>query len=216
MRSSNFMDDQALRDYFKFDQANLDANHSGKLSEKQLKKLIDENKTSKRLRLGFGIVSGLFLLALVSSFPNFLIPMGISLWKAGDMRGTIGAWLGALFWVLCWGGIGIFKIFPLIFYGFKDRNKITLKSVSGPVKLAGGGWTNSHGAVSIDHYLHIRKEKFLVDDELDRYMKQENTYAVYFVEGKNGSNQQILSVEWLEPAVPKETKPVTSAAPPLC
>jgi len=29
-------------------------------------------------------------------------------------------------------------------------------------------------------------------------MKQGDTYAVYFVEGKNGSNQQILSVEWIE------------------
>lgn len=197
------MDDQGLRDYFKFDQTDLDANRSGKLSEKQLKQLIAENKTSNKIRIGAGIVSGLLFLALVASVPILLTPAGIATWQNGNRGGAIDFWVVAFVWALGWGGIGILKIFPLLFNRYKDKNKLTLRSVSGTVKLAGGGWTNSHGAVNIDHYMHIRKEKFLVDEDLDKCMKQGDSYTVYFVENKSG-DQQILSVECLEPAGPEK------------
>jgi len=42
------MDDRALRDYFKFDEDDLDANRSGEYSEKQKRKLVQEKKITQR------------------------------------------------------------------------------------------------------------------------------------------------------------------------
>ena len=50
------MDDQALRNYFEFDQADLDANRNGKLSEKQEQKLAELEKGRSPFAIGLIVV----------------------------------------------------------------------------------------------------------------------------------------------------------------
>src|ERR1700690_371552 len=51
------MSDQQLMDYFKFDQADLQANRAGQLTDKQKKYLVTESKYDK----GFNLVGGIIL-----------------------------------------------------------------------------------------------------------------------------------------------------------
>jgi hypothetical protein len=62
---SHLMDDQALRDYFEFDELDLATNRNGKLSKKQQEKLVELDKGSNPILIGLA----LFSFAIASIFP---------------------------------------------------------------------------------------------------------------------------------------------------
>jgi hypothetical protein len=191
------MDNQALRDYFKFDDVDLNANRSGKLSEKQQKKLAEKNTSSQKWGLGLGLGGGVLFFGIASIFPLVFIPMAVTAWQQHNTGTALGILIAPLFWVLIWGGIGC----VLIYIGFRsavrDRSKFLLKSVSGPINIVGVEVQGEHGHTSIAHELHIAKEEFDVDEELGGLMMQGDVYAVYFIENMDGSDENVLSLEWL-------------------
>jgi len=191
------MEDQALRDYFKFDEADLAANRNGGLTEKQKMKLVKDNKSSKTFGIGCGIGGGFFLIAIASIFPIVFIPMGLSSLQEHEMDAATSAFIAAAVWVLVWGGFGIVAIVWGIKSGTKDRSKVLLKKAAGPVNLVGIERTGKHGHTYIDHELHIGQEEFDVDEKVAGFMMQGDLYAVYYVEDMDGSGQQVLSVEHL-------------------
>ena len=120
------MDDQDIKDYFIFDDADLDANRNGKLSEKQQKKLKQQDKNAKK----FNIPAAIFFFAIASILPIIFFPMAISSWQQHDLGGVFGSSIGSLVWLLVWGGIGYFFLNSF----FNDKHsisKITLKKWKG-------------------------------------------------------------------------------------
>ncbi len=166
------MSDQALEKYFGFDEADLAANRSGSLTEKQKMKLVQDNKSSKRFGLGCGIVSALFLFAIASIFPIVFIPQGLASLHEHDIGGATGSFIAAAVWALVWGGIGIVAIVWGIQSGTKDRSKVLLKKAAGPINLVGIERTGEHGHTYIDHELHIGQMEFDVDEDVAGFMMQ--------------------------------------------
>lgn len=192
------MQDQALRNYFRFDEADLDANRNGRLSEKQKKNLIQENKSSKRFGIGCGVGAGLLLFAVASIFPFVFIPIGMASLQKQETSAATGSFIAAAAWALVWGGIGLAVIIIGIKSAFKDRSKVLLKNVTGPVNLIGvqrrsGG---EHPHTYIAHELHIGREEFDVSETVAGSMMQGDIFTVYYIQEMDGSGKRPMSVEW--------------------
>jgi hypothetical protein len=191
-RSKAMNNDQPLRDYYHFDEADLNANRSGRLTEKQVQRLKTEKKQSKIWGIGCGL--GLFVIA--SIFPIAFIPMAIDAFTKGHVLAGIGDLVGPVIWVAVWGGLGLF----LTIGSFsKSDSKIYLKSLTGPINLVGverrsGG---EHPHTYIEHELHIRGKEFEVDEEMGGYMMQGDIYTIYYIENLDGTGDEILSLEWV-------------------
>jgi hypothetical protein len=80
------MYDQVLRDKFKFDEADLNANRNGRVTEKQQKNL-SENIKKTRI-IGFGV--GCCLLVLASFLPFVAILISLVAWKENYPSPALG------------------------------------------------------------------------------------------------------------------------------
>ena len=189
------MDDQALRDFFKFDDADLAANRNGSLTEKQKQKLIQANKSDKKFGIGCGLGAGVLFLGVASIFPFVFIPMGLSSLAEHDPGSATGSFIAAAVWAVIWGGIGLVALYLGFKSGTADKSKVLLKKAAGPINLVGIERTGEHGHTYIDHELHIGKEEFDVDEDIAGLMMQGDPYAFYYVENMDGSGKNILSVE---------------------
>lgn len=191
------MEDQALRDYFKFDEADLAANRNGSLTEKQKIRLVKERKSSKRYCLGVGIGWGLICIAIASIFPITYIPMGLASLQKHNIGAATGSFIAAAVWALVWVGVGLALIVMGIKSGTEDRSKVLLKKATGPINLVAIERTGEHGFSSTDHELHMGKLEFDVDEAVAGFMMQGDLYAIYYVEDTDGSEQEIMSLEHL-------------------
>jgi hypothetical protein len=184
------MDEQPLRKYYDFDDADLAANRSGRLTQKQVMKLKSDKKWGK---IG-GIGCGLFFFAIASIFPIAFTPIILLSYNKGDIGGMLGAGIGTLVWVLAWGGIGLYLLISSL---RTSDTKILLKSVSGPINIVGvekrSGGEHPHNYT--DYELHIQDQTFNVERAFGGYMVQGDVYTVYFIEDLNGDNEQVLSLE---------------------
>jgi hypothetical protein len=203
------MNDQALKDYFEFDDIDLNANRSGRLSEKQVKKLVKNEKNYKR----DGIIYGLILLAIASIFPFAFIPQSIAAWQKHNIGGALVPLIPVVIWVVIWGGIGLF----LMVDGFKDRSKIRLKRVEGPINLVAVEVTGTHGHHSINHELHIGDFEYEVDEDLASIMMQGDIYAVYFTvdADDDDSARTVLSAELVQPSGASKSSPAAAPLQPV-
>ncbi len=104
------MSDQALHERFKFDEADLNANRNGRLSDKQKQRLVKENKSSKIS----GAVAGLVFLGIGSIFSFVFIPQytlpGL---QKHDLSMILHGLVPAVIWAFVWGGIGVLIIIGL-------------------------------------------------------------------------------------------------------
>ena len=180
------MDDQSLRAFFKFDEADLNANRSGRLSQKQQRDLVKLRKGHQKFFTGLGLA----LLVIASISPL--------VYKKFDT--------GTIVWVVIWGVFGCLSLIRTLTFKF-DFSKNKVKRIEGPLHVVEGtgrDWNN--------HYLHIGKEQYEVDEKLAGCIHQGDTYAFYF-ESIDGEAGAILSAEWLESAAYKKNKPVAAAVP---
>ena len=188
------MNNENLKEYFKFDDADLQANRNGQFTEKQKARLVKEDK---RDRTG-SIIGGGFLMLIA------LIGLVIAI-AAGaadpDWGVRIGFGLGfGCIWPLCWGGVG-YVILRRAFAKFQ----VKLQRATGPVNIIKAERTStstdSDGFSHTSHYfvyeLHIGGQSFDVQSNLADIMMQGDTYAVYYTEG---SENDILSAELLSNA----------------
>ena len=184
------MDDQGLKDYFIFDDADLTANRSGKLSEKQEKKLAKQDKDGKK----FLIPLALLFFAIASIFPIVFIPLAITAFRQNDTGAAVGNLIGPVIWVLVWGGIG----YAFLHNYFDDNHalsKIAIKKVEGPVQFVA---LKSKPGDNVQYTLHIGKSKLeVVEDHLRTAMPEGDTYAVYYYKFKDSTGNHVLSAEWL-------------------
>jgi hypothetical protein len=195
------MDNQALKDCFKFEEADLNANRNGKLSEKQQKELAKEDKSSNNFTIGCGIV--LLVIGLVLLF--IFIPLAFSAWKNENITGSLAYLIPMAIGVLACGGFGVYTLFCMFFW--KGEVKYLLKKVEGPVNLVGVQRQRSTGnsdtyTTYIQHEMHIGQETFDVEEKAAGLMMQGDIYAVYYRvnsddKGKDAWNKKILSLEWV-------------------
>jgi hypothetical protein len=188
------MDDQQLKDIFKFDESDLQANRSGNLSDKQKNVIVKRRKDWKKTGINYSsvvIVIGLGIIVidgiiafLHGSFPHF---------DAGAViTGGVFVVLGALWLYLTLTGES----------GSTDLSKDMVKTAQGPVNIIKAERTRSSGSSSgsLEHYfayeLHIGNKEFDVDASLANVMMQKDEYAVYY-DDRNG---KILSAEFMAKA----------------
>ncbi len=168
-------DEALLKEYFKFDEADLFANRSGTLTEKQRKRLADNALFSKKVFLIAGCV--LFAIAIVPSIVLFFV-------KAPAFFLII--W--SLIWIPVWSFIGI----KVIRMGRPDKKDFELKSVEGRVNIVKDENYNLNTKRNdVDYELHIGGVTFDVEPDLADIMMQGDSYAVYYIQG----TKDILSAE---------------------
>ena len=169
------MDDKALQEYFFFDEADLNDNRSGRLSEKQLKKLKDDDKGASR----FVIIAMLVLFGIAAIFP--IIYKAIT--------------FAVIIWVVIWGGLGLYCLYCILFPAAISPSKIVLKKAEGPVKFVAMDSSNNS---EIEYDLRIGKVKLeVVSNDCTEIMKKGDVYAVYYYDTKDGTGNHVTSLEWL-------------------
>ncbi|MGD0752969.1 MAG: hypothetical protein ABSA23_16370 [Anaerolineales bacterium] len=185
------MDDQKLKDIFKFDESDLEANRNGNLSEKQKNGIVKRRKDWKRTGLNYSsavIVIGLGII-VIDAVVSYLHGTFPHLDVGAVITGAVFAILGALWLYLTLTGES----------GKTDLSKDMVKKAEGPANIIKAERTRSSGGSggSIEHYfayeLHIGDKEFDVDGSLANVIMQQDEYAIYY-DDRNG---KILSAEFL-------------------
>ena len=170
------MNEQKLREYFDFDEADLDANRKGYLSEKQLKQV----EESTRPRLSFELIAGsiLFLVAGAGIFGGVrIIFTGSNVIE----RIVFGLLLGLL-WPYVWGKMGL----ALINFSRPKKN-VRVKVERGRLKFF-----EHKSPDTIAYYeLRVGGRVIEVEDDLTDMVAQGDSYAIYYLEKSKG----LLSLE---------------------
>jgi hypothetical protein len=188
------MEDQALKDYFHFDEGDLQANRNGQLSDKQRRTLLADQKSGRRFSLVAGLGCGLGLLAIASIFPLVFIPIGLTTLQEDGMGAAIAPFIAAAVWALAWGVIGCVVIVVGVNGAIGKPAPLNLKSVTGPVNLVGVERTSGgkYHHTYIQHELHVGDEEFDVESSLAGHIMQGDTYAIFYLDDHN-----VLSLERL-------------------
>lgn len=188
------MSDQQLMKFFDFDESELHANRSGRLSERQKMRLAKAEKSQKGCAVTGGIF--LFVIALVGvAVAVIFIPTLIN-----EDRGAaiaVGAAFGCI-WPLVWGGFG----FASASRAFA-KMEVKVKKAEGPINIVKAvrdeynSSTKTHSEYSI-YELHVGKRVFEVEPEIADIMMQADVYAVYYADiNIEDSEDPILSAEFI-------------------
>jgi len=160
------MQDQKLMNYFKFDAADLQANQSGQVTEKQKARMIKDSKSG-------GIFGNPFaLLFLFIGFIGLVIAMvtGISV---PDWTFRIGFGLGfGCIWPLVWGGIGVRSLLNTS----SSTHQFTVAKVQGVANI------NSRQTYdgSMEYTLYIGSKRFNAEPGLAEAMTPSAQYTIYY------------------------------------
>jgi len=203
------MDDQALKDFFNFDDADLSLNRLGQITEKQKARLIQGDKTKRTLGTAAGILFGVIaLIGLCGGVAMTLIPLGIGLSAGQNLqeRLAMGVGLGSAFgligglsfgciWPLIWGGLGF------LFYKIThSKFQVQLQRVEGPINIVRevrSSYSNHHTHSYHVNVLHVGGKSFDVSGDLANILMQGEPVAFYYTEG---SERKILSAESISKA----------------
>jgi hypothetical protein len=175
------MIDQQLMNYFKFDQDDLYANQNGRFTDKQMARIIQEDKSDRASsRVWGGILLFIGLIGLVIA-----IAAGIA---DNDWGFRIGFGLGfGVVWPVVWGGIG----FMLAKDSFA-KHDFKLAMVQGRANIVRReSYSSEHHTTSVYHELHIGGHEFSVQEDMADVIMQGDEYILYYVEGTD----KILSAE---------------------
>jgi hypothetical protein len=166
------MDDQALKDYFEFDEDDLAANRNGGYSKKQQQKIAAQYKpvVSEGLRLGVPTAALAFILLIVTIV--FFKRLG------SDALPII------LFMLIC-AGLGYFGLRSAYNTRKFDPARFIVQKVTGPVRIEHG-----HNA---DWLIYIGDEQFDIDEAAASAIKEADIYTFYF----DSLAKEVLSVEGL-------------------
>ncbi len=179
------MNDDALKQHFKFDEADLHYNRNGNLTDKQKTFLAGELKTSKQVWIYMGIFMLLVAIAPPIAQAYTLLTKPLSLWDA--VMGVV-CW-GA--WGFIWGGLGVLAIRD----SFSPR-KYLLQKVEGPANIVKVERSSSSSSASTRYELRVSGHKFDVDSVVADYIEQGEPTVVYYAEDSSSkASVTILSVE---------------------
>lgn len=180
---------QALYDFFAFDESDLAANRLGALSDKQKRELNADQKGFRKSSAVLGsalTVAGLAILFLLIGLPLLqgskldLVDLGNIVTSLLIPLAFLGAGIGSLY-----GGLKT-KV---------DMAEHSVGNVTGPVNLVDAGSATDHHPTRPRalYELHVGEKEFNVYPDLPDVMIQGADYAVYF----DNADDAILSVEWL-------------------
>lgn len=174
------MEDQKLKEYFNFDDTDLESNRQGQFSQKQIDLLTKaRNEFGKDMRR-----TGLpFVLAAL----------------VGPISAIWGRSMG-LGWILIWG-IGWTLLWGVIGWGFIEgsfnRQKFNLVKVKGAVKIAmKESYSLERRKTEIWNDLTIGRKRFEVETDLNSIVQRGDEYIVYYEKGAN----TIVSLEFVSAA----------------
>jgi hypothetical protein len=186
------MDEKLLKDVYEFDDEDLNANRSGRLSEKQLERLKQKNQF---LKAG-GKKAGRYFFGIAAILPLCMVPVGfLTLFISKDWPHTLEAWGASLLWLLIFGGIAIF-----LGSAGKTKAQVLLRTARGPVEIKKYNEQSSNGKRYIQYQFVVGNYEFVLDDELVGKVKQGESYAVYFIDYQDGTEGIIQSMEKLPDA----------------
>ncbi|RJP46506.1 MAG: hypothetical protein C4583_18715 [Anaerolineaceae bacterium] len=174
------MDEQKLREYFDFDEADLEANRKGRLTDQQKKrfkpKANSDGWSISLIGLFFLFIAGLGLFAAVQFFK-----------EESDWVGRIIFGLGfGVIWPLVWGGIGVAMLKPTKRPTFNPNVKTKL----GPLKVI-----KHETQDSIPYYeLRVGDISVETDHDLTNVMEEGDKYAFYYIQ----TTKQVVSMEKVE------------------
>ena len=188
------MTNQTLQSYFKFDDADLEANRRGQFSEKQKARLSALNKKERILRWVLGVILvGITILDIVlaptywhdSTFPTMTFPIGL-------LAGIIGLFV-------LWGTK-------------KADRKYRLKKIQGRVSYTRYKPRTVKGKQYNNRIIHLDNSHFDVAENTPTILKEGAVYAVYTYAFQGSTN--ILSAERIDETnvdAPDSTSAVSSA-----
>ncbi len=191
-RREILMDDtvsRTLKEFYDFDDADLEANRDGKLTEKQLRMMTTRNNAYRRVGYGGGgFFLGMAVLIALIWFIVFAFCLLTNNWS-----GFQGASIGAGISVPISGVVGGL----VLRYGLSKSNpKFVLKKTEGPVVVDEGNVQgDSETSSSVEHHMTIDGVQFVLDDELVGVIKADEVYAIYYLDLQDGSEGLILSLE---------------------
>ena len=183
------MADQQLMSAFKFTEADLQANRSGQLTQKQQSDLAEDSKYNKI----FGIIGGFFLFGLAAVGLIFGIA---EIFQSHDTQGKLTAVLLIVVWVGIFGALSTRTIIRAF-----SKFQVKIVKAEGPVNIVKVERTTARGNGSVSHYfayeMHIGDGTFDVGSDAAGFMMQGDVYAIYYTQG---SENEILSLEFISKA----------------
>jgi len=167
------MDEQAVKEYFLFDNADLKANQDGRLSEKQQEKMADLEKGSN-----------VIIIALIIVFFGIASILPIV---------TLRFDLITLIWVLVWGGSGCYCLYSAFFNKSTSIAKVVVEKETGPVHFTSA----TNGSVNETEFtLHVGKVRLeVVSAEITDIIQKGDVFTVYYYALKDGTGNEVLSME---------------------
>ncbi|MCL4529619.1 MAG: hypothetical protein M1282_09405 [Chloroflexi bacterium] len=182
------MQDQKLMDYFKFTEADLEANRNGCLSKKQKNTIVKRRSDFKSSGIKYSVI----LIAV--SLGIALVDWGISIIQNAPHPDTGALITAGVIFVL---GVLLLWLTLSSESGNTNASKDVVKKDEGPVNIVKVERTRS-GATEhspLEHYfayeLHVGDKAFDVDENLANIMTQNDEYAIYY----DNFNNKVLSVE---------------------
>lgn len=169
------MSEKQIQGYFAFDDSDLIANKSGRLSPKQNKKLTSNDQFAQRVILGFFLVCCFFVLFFG--------------YKAFSDMTSIPAWIGLIL-AMFFASIFSRGLFTKVDYSVqKTEGEVQFIKVE---KKTGSVSDPAYKRQTVSSYeMHVGGESFSnANPALIEYM-QGDVYAIYYAKG----TRQILSVE---------------------
>lgn len=194
------MADQKLMDYFKFDDADLQANRNGQFTEKQTARIVKGDKSGRGLSNLGGII--LILIALIGVAVAVGVVVMTLLQSSSDWVFTIPFVAGfGCIWPLAWGGFGVRSFM----YSSSSKRTFKLAKTQGTANIESRQtYTSDNRPDIIIYTLHIGGKNFKVDSTLSSAMMQGADYAVYYyiIDDLSAliSTKNILSVELISSA----------------
>ena len=181
------MQDQKLKDYFKFDEADLDANRKGSFSDAQKKKISADQSNSFH--------SDVWIAGCASPLAIGLLGWMVYLIIQGHINSSNG---GVVVNLGIWGFI-VLIVALLAIRAMFVRHQFRLAKVQGPINIVREVVHGEHGHTSVYHELHIGGKEFEVDEGLADVMLQGDEYIIYY-DMDNNDIGNILSAELISKA----------------
>jgi len=180
------MDVKAFREYYEFDDDDLYANQQGRLSDRQYKTLTAQALQTKK----FSKTGSVVALVAAVLLPCILLPISLLTVLTKDWKTTIIAWVGALVWLVIFGGAGLALLRAA---RAPDQTHWDVTRAAGPVELHQEKRT-TRGKYSRTYTVTFAKfgdSDVELDDELVGRIQAGDNIAAYFAAGR------IMSIEQL-------------------
>lgn len=177
------MDNQKLKEYFNFDESDLNVNRNGSLTEKQKTRLTAELKSMRAKKTRWAYL--IFFVAAVG------LAVGVGVWfvPAAGLGLRIGFTIGfGIVWTIIYGVIGMIFLPPAAYTDLELANE------TGRVNIVRVESHNSRTHTTSSRYdLYIGNRRFVADSRIGNVLIQGDVYTVYYL--KNSS--KIVSAEFV-------------------